>query len=178
MKTMKRSATTAQALFRWLNVSGRFAAPSGVVGPGEEFIATERQVPAAFRDTIQCLGPLEGGVPLSDSAPRPPVFQRGGIVRPPVGPLHPEVVEEVVVDEEAVVGDDDAEVIDDADEVAEPAEAEVEAPASAGTYRLAQRSAGWYDVIDEATGEPVNAAALRLGQANALMEELTDGDAS
>ncbi len=171
MKTMKRSATPAQALFRWLNVSGRFAAPSGVVGPGEEFIATERQVPAAFRDTIQCLGPLEGGAPLSDSAPQPPVFQRGGIVHPPVGPPHPEVVEAV---DAVVIEDDDVEVIDDDAEV----EVEAAAPAPAGTYRLAQRSAGWYDVIDEATGEPVNAAALRLGQANALMEELTDGDAS
>ncbi len=139
--TMKR-VSNAKA-YRWLNRSGWFEGPAGLVGPGEEFIATPAQVPTAFRDTIDCLGPA-AATPSAPATPAPTPAAAAAVIEVPF-------------------------------EEADEAQPEAVAAAPAGTYEVLARGAGWYDVVNTATNEAYNTAALRLGPANALAEELNDG---
>ncbi len=169
--TMKR---VTQVLYRWRNLSGLFEGPTGYVKAGEEFVATQAQVPQAFRDTIECLGPAASEPPV-------PAFAKGGLVEPPAAGVtigraetSVEPVEPVTVEAEVI---DDVE-IDEADELEADVEIDDEiiddVTATPGTYEVVSRGAGWYDVVD-AAGEAVNPSALRLGPANALAEELNNG---
>ncbi|MFA5526891.1 MAG: hypothetical protein WC992_08705 [Acholeplasmataceae bacterium] len=42
-------------LYRWVNKGGLYDGPTGIVQPGDTFIAYDSQVPQCFRDTIEQL---------------------------------------------------------------------------------------------------------------------------
>ena len=154
-----------ERLCRWLNRFGTYSVNGEDYGPGEEFIAAPSQVPAIFRDVIDCLGDVEEGgeatvampIPTLSTAQIPPApakfTRRAGVGTIQVqDPVPGAVLEINVTDQPDVV-----------------------IPTTIFRVEPREGSAGWYDVVNTVTKGIVNFKALRFADAGKLAEGMNNG---
>lgn len=131
---------------RWLKTGGgSLRLKTGkIIKPNEKFSACPEEIPEAFRDIVVPIGDLPKEVPIVSETE----FK--------IEDREVEATEVEEVPGGAAVGTEDM-----VEHEGEP------------THKIKDRGRGWYDVVNVATGKPINDSGLREDAAKELLESLS-----
>lgn len=139
-----------------------------IIKPGQKFEATVDQIPEAFRDVVKPLSELPEEKPL-ESETKFETKER----TEEAGSETPEENETTSTDNETQ-GGEGTEGTENATagdtDTGEGGETQPEGEKSA--HKVEPRGSGWYDVINGATGKPINESGLRKDKAEELLNSL------